>query len=239
MRDHLEAPDNFPDTGGTRLAADHPNRSRGRDKDLKVNSVGLKGGFPQKLAGEPPYNQEYTGGRHPPSPDPRGWPRLWMCGFVPKWRGTARGWCSASYPSSANTGADAGHDRKGSEEKPLEDEGVVDVGCGHGRRPPARRPRRSRCGTWAAARSVGFGPVRSPPRLARTEQVSRISSGWPRSMPTSRACAFANRHVPAQRARQRRRVATTRMVWIGGVTRSAARRLVTGVDHRGDEVQEV
>src|SRR5215208_4436473 len=35
------------------------------------------------------------------------------------------------------------------------------------------------------ARSVGLGPVRSPPRLARTEQLSRIRSGWPRSMPTS------------------------------------------------------
>src|ERR1700760_4574105 len=36
------------------------------------------------------------------------------------------------------------------------------------------------------ARSVGFGPVSSPPRLARTEQVSRIRSGWPRSMLPSR-----------------------------------------------------
>src|SRR5690349_17504872 len=31
------------------------------------------------------------------------------------------------------------------------------------------------------ARSVGLGPVRSPARLARTEQLSRIRSGWPRS----------------------------------------------------------
>src|SRR6185436_8975306 len=42
------------------------------------------------------------------------------------------------------------------------------------------------------ARSVGLGPVRSPPRLARTEQLSRITSGWPRSMPTSRACTWAS-----------------------------------------------
>src|SRR6476659_6866870 len=40
-------------------------------------------------------------------------------------------------------------------------------------------------------RSVGLGPVRSPPRLARTEQVSRIRSGWPRSIVASSACTFA------------------------------------------------
>src|SRR3982751_3480625 len=45
------------------------------------------------------------------------------------------------------------------------------------------------------ARSVGLGPVRSPPRLARTEQLSRIRSGWPRSMPTSRACTWARTPV--------------------------------------------
>src|SRR3954452_9028740 len=55
-------------------------------------------------------------------------------------------------------------------------------------------------------RSVGLGPVRSPPRLARTEQVSRIRSGWPRSMLTSSTCTFASTAVSAQRARQRRRV---------------------------------
>src|SRR3954451_13886941 len=32
------------------------------------------------------------------------------------------------------------------------------------------------------ARSVGLGPTRSPPRLARTEQLSRIKVGLPRSM---------------------------------------------------------
>ncbi len=39
------------------------------------------------------------------------------------------------------------------------------------------------------ALSVGLGPVSSPPRLARTEQLSTIRSravsGWLRSMPTS------------------------------------------------------
>src|SRR5689334_17024351 len=42
-------------------------------------------------------------------------------------------------------------------------------------------------------RSVGFGPVRSPPRLARTEQLSRIRSGWPRSIATSTACTRCRR----------------------------------------------
>src|SRR3569832_816996 len=41
---------------------------------------------------------------------------------------------------------------------------------------------------------------------ARTEQVSRIRSGWPRSMLTSRACTLPSTAVSAQRARQRRRV---------------------------------
>src|SRR5215203_5898138 len=56
------------------------------------------------------------------------------------------------------------------------------------------------------ARSVGLGPVRSPARLARTEQLSRIRSGWPRSMPTSRACPWASTPVSAQRVSHRRRV---------------------------------
>src|SRR5215218_4655178 len=56
------------------------------------------------------------------------------------------------------------------------------------------------------ARSVGLGPVRSPARLARTEQLSRIRSGWPRSMPTSRACTWASTPVSAQRVNHRRRV---------------------------------
>src|ERR1700759_2427237 len=57
------------------------------------------------------------------------------------------------------------------------------------------------------ARSVGFGPVSSPPRLARTEQVSRIRSGWPRSMLPSRTWTLPSTAVWAQRAKQRRRVA--------------------------------
>src|ERR687898_1139840 len=36
-------------------------------------------------------------------------------------------------------------------------------------------------------RSVGLGPVRSPRRLARTEQLSRIRVGSTRSMPTRTA----------------------------------------------------
>src|SRR5687767_2044355 len=44
------------------------------------------------------------------------------------------------------------------------------------------------------ARSVGLGPVRSPPRLARTEQLSRIRSGWPRSMPTGSVRARASKY---------------------------------------------
>src|SRR4029453_2394580 len=56
------------------------------------------------------------------------------------------------------------------------------------------------------ARSVGLGPVKSPPRLARTEQLSRIRSGWPRSMPTSTAWTCASRPIRAQRVSHRRRV---------------------------------
>src|SRR4051794_34369306 len=55
-------------------------------------------------------------------------------------------------------------------------------------------------------RSVGFGPVRSPPRLARTLQLSRIRSGPPRSMATSRACTRWSRLTSAHSARRRRRV---------------------------------
>src|SRR6201993_681488 len=57
------------------------------------------------------------------------------------------------------------------------------------------------------ARSVGFGPIRSPPRLACTEPVSRIRSGWPRRMPTSMAWTCASTPVSAQPAKLRRRVA--------------------------------
>lgn len=64
--------------------------------------------------------------------------------------------------------------------------------------------------TWHSvprlARSAGFGSVRSPPRLARTEQLSRIGSGRPRSMPTGMAWVCANRPASARLAKQRRRV---------------------------------
>src|ERR1700741_4594413 len=103
--------------------------------------------------------------------------------------------------------ADAGHDREGGEEQALEEERVVDVGRGHGAGHRHAIP--VGCDMVLGAplgRSVGFGPVSSPPRLARTEQVSRIRSGWPRSMPTSMAWTRASRPVSAQRARQRRRV---------------------------------
>src|SRR5688500_17674182 len=114
-------------------------------------------------------------------------------------------------------------------------------------------------------RSVGLGPVRSPPRLARTEHASRIRSGWPRSMPTSRACTFANRPVLAHRIRAAAQGRGAGLV-LGGdqaapwralaqeapqrrhhpdgvgwwVARPAARPVVVaGVDHRGDEMQEL
>ena len=72
-------------------------------------------------------------------------------------------------------GPDPRHDGKGGQEQALEHQSVIDVG------------RRGRAGDRHAvadgrdvvlgaplARSVGLGPVSSPPRLARTEQVSRI-----------------------------------------------------------------
>src|SRR4051812_20337339 len=75
------------------------------------------------------------------------------------------------------------------------------------------------------ARSVGLGPVRSPPRLARTEQLSRIRSGWPRSVATSRACTRCSRLTSAQSARRRRRVEP--LAWA-----EVARRLRHGVPSR-------
>ena len=53
---------------------------------------------------------------------------------------------------------------------------------------------------------MGLGPVRSPPRLARTEQLSKISVGLPRSMATSIAWTLRSRPVRAQRAKVRRSV---------------------------------
>ena len=55
-------------------------------------------------------------------------------------------------------------------------------------------------------RSVGFSPVSSPPRLARTLQLSRIRSGWPRSIATSTAWTRCSRLIAAQSARRRRKV---------------------------------
>ncbi len=55
-------------------------------------------------------------------------------------------------------------------------------------------------------RSVGFGPVRSLPRLARTEQLSRIRVGLPRSMATNIACTLCSKLVCAQRSKVRRSV---------------------------------
>src|SRR3954468_1353732 len=45
------------------------------------------------------------------------------------------------------------------------------------------------------ARSVGLGPARSPPRLARTEPLSRIRVGLPRSIATSSACTLPRHRV--------------------------------------------
>ena len=55
-------------------------------------------------------------------------------------------------------------------------------------------------------RSVGLGPVSSPPRLARTEQLSMISVGLPRSMATSRAWTRPSTPVLAQCSKCRRSV---------------------------------
>ena len=74
-------------------------------------------------------------------------------------------------------------------------------------------------------RSVGLGPVRSPPRLARTEQLSPIRVGLPRSMATSIACTLRSRPVRAQRTKVRRSVEP--LAWP-----ALARRLRHGVHSR-------
>ena len=139
----------------------------------------------------------------------------------------------------------------------------IDIGRYGGRR-PACRPHRSRYDIWylsCRGRSVGAGKIATA--LARTEQVSRIRSGWPRSIPTSRACTFASRPRSLQRAgNRRRRVAP--LAWLrvalrlrqacprakapqcrhnpDGLARRVAGstdwRLVAGVDDRGDKMQE-
>jgi hypothetical protein len=104
-------------------------------------------------------------------------------------------------------GADAGHNGEGGQEQALEDEGVVDVGgcrnAGDGVPFPVTA-------TWYLVprlpRSVGLGPVSSPPRLARTEQLSTIGSELPRSIATSVACTRASTPSRAQASKQRRSV---------------------------------
>src|SRR4051812_14145654 len=76
-------------------------------------------------------------------------------------------------------------------------------------------------------RSVGFGPVRPPPRLARTEQLSRIRSGWPRSIASRTAWTRCSRLTAAQSASRRRRVEP--LAWA-----EVARRLRHGVPSRGN-----
>jgi hypothetical protein len=67
--------------------------------------------------------------------------------------------------------------------------------------------------------------LRSPPRLARTEQLSRIRSGLPRSMATNVACALRSRPARAQAVSQRRRVEP--LTWC-----ASARKLRHGVPSR-------
>ena len=158
-------------------------------------------------------------------------------------------------------GPDAGHDREASQEQPLEGERSLNWPLWRGRR-PACRPHRSRYDIWylSCRGRSGWGRRRSPPRLARTEQVSRIRSGWPRTSPTSRACTF-----PADPARSSGRNNGAGLPGLarGGtqaapgralaqkapqcrhnpevarrVTGSTDWRLVAGVDDRGDKMQE-
>src|SRR4051812_39100079 len=90
-------------------------------------------------------------------------------------------------------GANAGHDCEGGQEQP---KASVSLTLAAVARQATGTPSPS-VAMWYLVpllpRSVGLGPVRSPPRLARTKQVSRIRSGWPRSMPTSKAWTFASR----------------------------------------------
>src|SRR3954467_1870923 len=74
-------------------------------------------------------------------------------------------------------------------------------------------------------RPVGFGPVRAPPRLARTEQLSRIRSGSPRNIATRRAWTRCSRLISAQSASRRRRVEP--LAWA-----EVARKLRHGVPSR-------
>src|SRR3954453_1913991 len=64
----------------------------------------------------------------------------------------------------------------------------------------------------ALPRSVGFGPVSSPPRFARTEQLSTTTSqeaaapGPERTIPTRAAWTRRSRAVALHSSRRRRRV---------------------------------
>src|SRR3954469_15872919 len=109
-----------------------------------------------------------------------------MRGSTPNRRHRSR-WCSASYPLSANTvriramTAKAARKRRSNTSVSLTLAAVATHATG--------TPSPSTATLYFVprlARSVGLGPVRSPARLARTEQLSRIRSGWPRSMPTSK-----------------------------------------------------
>src|SRR5215212_7410056 len=129
-----------------------------------------------------------------------------MLGLAAKARHSSR-WRSASYPLSANTvriraiTAKAARNSRSKTSVSLTLAAVATHATG--------TPSPSTATLYLVprlARSVGLGPVRSPPRLARTEQLSRIRSGWPRSMPTSTACTWASTPVSAQRVSHRRRV---------------------------------
>jgi hypothetical protein len=105
-------------------------------------------------------------------------------------------------------GTDARHDGEGGQKQPLENERVVDIG---GRGHAGDRDAGPVHGDMilgaplGAIRRVRAGKV--APALGAPEQVSRIRSGWPRSMPTSMAWTCASKPVSAQRLRLRRRVA--------------------------------
>jgi hypothetical protein len=123
-------------------------------------------------------------------------------------------------------GLDPGQDAEGGQEQPLEDQGVVDV---------RRRGRAGDGDAVAGGRDVmlgaplasirRMGPVRSPPRLARTEQVSRIRVGSPRSMPTSTAWTWGSKPICAHCSRWRRKVEPLALS-------AVARRLRQGVPSR-------
>src|SRR5215208_5103258 len=84
--------------------------------------------------------------------------------------------------------ADPGHNRVGSPEQTLEDDVSLTLAAVATHATGTPSPSTATLSfVPRLARSVGLGLVRSPARLARTEQLSRIRSGWPRSMPTSTA----------------------------------------------------